>query len=330
MSDDIPLQRDEVERELIRIVRDDLFGGSDRPIPLDEPLGPSGVGLDSLGVLQFVTAVEARFGIDLPDDFLAARAALSFGELVDFVAASSPTREPQEAPLAPDLTVPPPHHRMESLHHRLEAHGLPGRLLWKAAQLAWPATRFLFARSQHFIVERSLQGAERVLVEPPPSVTVHEGVPDDADLSGLWPVYVHERHRRHVEQWLREGAWALAAVEGGRVVALDLLTAEGSDEVELRPDRLACWGHSLYEAPDVRGRGIGLALIAHSLRSGYEHGFAVQLALVRDDNTPMLAACTQLLGFRTVGTASRTRLLGATRWSWEFEGSTGRGRRLTL
>jgi hypothetical protein len=51
---------------------------------------------------------------------------------------------------------------------------------------------------------------------------------------------------------------------------------------------------------------------------------------VRDDNRPMLAACTQLLGFQTIGTATRIRVLGLMHWSWEVEGHKGRGHRLTL
>jgi hypothetical protein len=44
----------------------------------------------------------------------------------------------------------------------------------------------------------------------------------------------------------------------------------------------------------------------------------------------MLAAATQLLGFRSIGTASRLRLLGLTRWSWDISGRRGRGGKLVL
>lgn len=330
MSGDAVLPRDHVEHEVVRILRDDVLGGSDRSTPLDAPLGQIGVALDSLAIVQLVTAIEAAFGVELPDDVLANRGSLSLGELVDLVAGSSPEREPAATPPALDLTLPPPHHRMERLRHRLEARGLPGQLLWTAARLAWPPARFMFARSRHFILERPVRASEQAMVEPPPGVTLQEGIPAGADLSGLWPDFVEKRSRRLVERWLREGAWSLAALEGERVVALDLLSAAGYDEIELRAERLACWGLYLVEAPAVRGRGIGLALLAYSLQSASDRGFCAQLTSVRDDNRPMIAACMQILGFRRLGTATRTRMLGATRWSWEVEGRTGRGRRLTL
>ena len=114
------------------------------------------------------------------------------------------------------------------------------------------------------------------------------------------------------------------------MVALDLLSTTGYDEIKLRAERSACWGLYLVEAPAVRGRGIGLALLAYSLQSASEQGFRAQLTSVHEANRPMLAACMQLLGFRTLGTATRTSVLGATRWSWDVEGWKGRGRRLLL
>lgn len=324
------VRRKDVERELVDLVRDDLLGGTDRPIQLDEPLGQSGVGLDSLGVLQLVTAIEAEFGIAVPDDFLTSHGSVTLAEIVDFVTASAPVREPKTVPPVQDPTAPPVHHRMERLRDDLEGYGLAGRLLWGAALFVWPAVRFTFSRSRHVILERSVQAVGQAPVESPVGVALHDGIPAGADLSILWPDFLRARSRRSVEKWLRKGAWALTAVEGERVVGLDLLSSTGSDEVELRADRLACWGHSLYEAPAMRGRGIGLALLSYSLLSASERGFRSQLALVRDDNRPMLAACTQLLGFQTIGTATRTRVLGLMHWSWEAEGHKGRGRRLTL
>jgi hypothetical protein len=44
----------------------------------------------------------------------------------------------------------------------------------------------------------------------------------------------------------------------------------------------------------------------------------------------MLAASTQLLGFRIIGSARRLRILGLTRWSWQIRGQRGRGSRLAL
>ena len=44
----------------------------------------------------------------------------------------------------------------------------------------------------------------------------------------------------------------------------------------------------------------------------------------------MLAASTQLLGFRIIGSARRMQVIGVTRWSWQIRGQRGRGSRLVL
>jgi GNAT superfamily N-acetyltransferase len=112
-------------------------------------------------------------------------------------------------------------------------------------------------------------------------------------------------------------------------VAFDLISATGDDEVDVtRPD--GCYGFFLTEARDVRGRGIGLALVAYSFNVARERGFRVQLTHVWEGNTAMLAAATQLLGFRPIGTSRRMRIAGLTRWSWQVEGKRRSGRRLLL
>jgi GNAT superfamily N-acetyltransferase len=128
---------------------------------------------------------------------------------------------------------------------------------------------------------------------------------------------------------VREGAIALVAVDRNRIVALDLLSATGEEEVEVEQPG-ACFGYWLTEAPAARGRGIGLALVAYSLVVARERGFRTQVTWVAEDNSAMLAAATQLLGFRSIGTASRLRLLGLTRWSWDVRGRRGRGGQLVL
>jgi GNAT superfamily N-acetyltransferase len=128
---------------------------------------------------------------------------------------------------------------------------------------------------------------------------------------------------------LRKGVIVLVAAEEKRIVALDLLSPAGEEEVQIARG-YACYGYWLAEAPAARGRGIGLSLLAYSLRFARERGFRTQLTYVADTDTLMLAAATQLLGFRPIGTARRLRVLGLTSWSWEVDGRRRRGRRLVL
>jgi GNAT superfamily N-acetyltransferase len=80
----------------------------------------------------------------------------------------------------------------------------------------------------------------------------------------------------------------------------------------------------------VRGRGIGLALLAASLPYTRDLGFSRQATIVLERNRPMIAAATQLLGFTVGGCAQRSELLGRVHWSWQRHGSTCSGPRLVI
>jgi GNAT superfamily N-acetyltransferase len=125
------------------------------------------------------------------------------------------------------------------------------------------------------------------------------------------------------------GAIALVACSGGWVVAVDLLSGSEGLDVEVSSPG-ASFGFLLAEARTARGQGIGLALADYSFGVARELGFRTQLTHVWKGNTAMLAAATQLLGFRIVGNARRTRILGITRWSWQILGERGHGSRLVL
>lgn len=320
------MRREGSRQEILRIVREELLFGSERPIPPDAPLGELGVGLDSLALVKLLTAVEATFGVDVPDDVWTARGPLSVDDLAEIVT-EAPKRED-----AVDTTEQPTllRGRMERAERALAGGGPAHRAAWAALRLVAPAKQFALGYSRTFVLERSLDDVGAMPVEPPPGIVLRLYAPEDeAGLSGLWPAFAERHARRFLRRSLREGAIALLAAEGNRIVALDLLSATGEDEVEVI-EADACFGYWLAEAPAARGRGIGLALVAYSLGVARERGFGAQLTWVAQDNTAMLAAATQLLGFRSIGTASRLRVLGLTRWSWDVRGRRGRGRRLVL
>ena len=127
--------------------------------------------------------------------------------------------------------------------------------------------------------------------------------------------------------WWRVGP-ALAD-RGWRVVAVDLLSGSGGLDVEVDTPG-ACFGFLLTEARRARGRGVGLALAAHSFSVARERGFRTQHTHVWKGNAAMLAAATQLLGFTIIGNARRLRVIGITRWSWQIRGQRASGARLVL
>jgi acyl carrier protein/GNAT superfamily N-acetyltransferase len=321
------MSREAAQEEILRILREEVLLGSERSIPLDAPLGELGLGLDSLGLVKLLTAIEATFAIDLPDDIWIARGPLSVADLADLVAAA-PERE---APAPVEVRAPSViRGRMETAEHALAGGGVAHRATWAVLRMLAPVKQFAFAYGRNFVLERRVDDITTAPIKPPPGIDLRRYSPgDEGRLAGLWPAFAERHGRRFLGQSLREGAIALVAADGSRIVALDLLSGTGDEEVEVEQPN-ACFGYWLTEAPAARGRGIGLAVVAYSLLVARECGFRAQLTWVAEDNTAMLAAATQLLGFRSIGTASRLRLLGQTRWSWDIHGRRGRGGQLVL
>jgi acyl carrier protein len=317
--------REATQEQILRLVRDELLFGTERPIPHDAPLGELGVGLDSLALVRLLTAVEADFGVDIPDDVWTDRGPLSISDLAEIVT-EAPKQEAVVVAAEPTLV----RGRMERAESALAEGGVAHRAAWAGVRLLGPVKQFAFGYSRNFVLERRLDDLAGMQVEPPPGIALRAYAPEDeGSLAGLWPGFADRHGRTFLRRSLQEGATALIAAEGSRIVALGLLSVTGEEEVDVaRSD--ACYGYWLTEAPAARGRGIGLALVAYSLRVAREHGFRAQLTWVAEDNTAMLAAATQLLGFRSIGTASRLRVLGLTRWSWQVGGRRGRGKRLVL
>jgi acyl carrier protein len=321
------LSKAAVEQEITRIVRDELLLGSDRPIPGDKALGEIGIGLDSLALVNLLSAVENGFGVELSDDIWTERGPLTLNDLVDVVD-GMPQATGARAPNGRVADFK--HGRMEGVELALRRRGWAGRAAWVAVRIAAPPARFVFSGARYLLLERALDDDAAVRFPPPPGVELRPYRPEDeAGLAGLWAPYEDRGRRRALERHLEEGAVALVAVEGRRIVGLDLLSAKGDEDVEVdRPD--VCYAFALSEAPSVRGRGVGLALADHSFRVAVERGFRAQVTYVWEGNAPMLAAATQLLGFRQIGSGRRRRVLGVKRWRWEVDGQPGSGPRVRL
>jgi len=75
-----------IERELVHHLREHVLLGSDRAIDLDRPLGPA-IGLDSLGLMEFLAAIEERFDVEFPDTLWTDRRDFTLRRLADYLVA---------------------------------------------------------------------------------------------------------------------------------------------------------------------------------------------------------------------------------------------------
>lgn len=83
------MSRSRVERDVIALLRERAFAGSDRPIRPDDRLGADGLGLDSLAMVEFVVAFEKRFKVTVPDDVWAAAEELRVSHFIERAAGAA-------------------------------------------------------------------------------------------------------------------------------------------------------------------------------------------------------------------------------------------------
>ena len=318
---------EEVLAEVTRIVRGATGIGPARELPPEEPLGA--LGLDSLALVNAVAAVEAAFGSELPDALWEDRGVISIASLAAAVAVPATgalrTRHSGSAPTAPEQ---PGVSRVELLFQQLEARGAAGRAASGALHRAVILAHWTRAHQPCVVLARDLAG-ELPDVRLPAGVTVarYDGVSDEP-LAGMWTATQAVRMRAHLRRRMNAGIHCLAAWEGGRIVAYDLLGPDGAEDVTTSPG--TCFGLNLYERREARGRAIGLGLLAASLSYTRDLGFARQATIVLERNRPMIVAATQLLGFAVAGHAERSEVFGRVRWSWQRHGSTCSGPRLVI
>jgi acyl carrier protein/GNAT superfamily N-acetyltransferase len=320
-------ERIDVLAEISALVREAV--GLDPLRELDPAAPLSTFGLDSLALVNAVSAVEEAYAVELPDDVWEDRRGVTLEVLSEAVEGLEAVRVPAPAvPAGPGEQ--PGVSRLEGVYAKLEARGAAGTLAARVLDGSVAAVRRVLSRHEVVVMLHDL-AAPAIPLGPPAGVTIDVLAPGEADASAFataWPAAQASRFRRRLQRRLDAGATCLAARENGRIVAYILLSAEGDEETRTSPG--TCFALDLYEGREVRGRGIGLALLAASVETCRALGFERQAGVVLGRNRPMIAASTQLLGFAVAGRAQRRELLGLRRWRWELSGTRGSGRLLRV
>jgi acyl carrier protein len=83
------MNRDAIEREIAGLLREHILLGSDREVDFDATLGPE-VGLDSLGLMEFLGILEEKFSVEFPDTLWSDRRQFTLGSLVDYLDTTRP------------------------------------------------------------------------------------------------------------------------------------------------------------------------------------------------------------------------------------------------
>lgn len=295
--------------EAVRLVLDVVSGqdpdGEARELPLQATLAE--VGFDSLALVSVVTGLESVVDKSFPDELWEHRPSLRIVDLVDAV--ERLTEAPQQGAAASAASPSP------------AASPLAGA----ARRLPWR----LYSRLDAVLLARPLE-TDLPRPAPPPGIVLRRAVArDDPSLVELWPLRHRRAAHRRLRAWREAGYIPLAAFAGDSAVALDWLHDSDRDARVVTADG-SCLGIDLRLREGLDDRGVGVALLAYGLRVARDEGYTRRAAYVDRENHRMRTACTALLGYRHVGTAYRTVLLGRTRWTWQRDGRAGTGPLLVL
>lgn len=83
------MTQDIVEAKILAILARVAPRPAERTVLLEKPLGPGGLGLDSLAVVEFVTSTEAAFDVEFPDDFWTGKGPVTISDMVAYISGTN-------------------------------------------------------------------------------------------------------------------------------------------------------------------------------------------------------------------------------------------------
>lgn len=323
------MTRDEAAQYVVGTLRRTVWlGNASRTASLDQPLGSDGIGLDSLGVVEFLSELEGSLNLRFPDEFWS-RGPRTLGDIVEFVAATTDGARAPSASPAPVVT-PASGATASEVGAAFREHGFWRGIGWVVTRVAERYGRGLYVRQRQLLLERDLTTTLPPVVPGAVPLEFRAAQPSDAAglrASGFWPASRAERWVGRFADRFAGGHHCFVALHQGQIVGIDWISGKHADtaliglRVEMRPG--TCVGENLMEHRAFRHRGVGLALLTYSLQQARKMGYARQVTLVSAWNRRMLVTAIQLMGFRQAGELVTTWRLGRPRTAWRFDGPQG-------
>jgi acyl carrier protein/GNAT superfamily N-acetyltransferase len=324
-----------IEEEVLKILRLRSLAGSTRDVCLDQPLGATGLGLDSLGLVQFVSSLEKLFGMEIPDDIWFEKGLLTVRDFVEII------RQGRTEKVAPAYrsvedtleTLPVNASYLRRIREAFSHAGVRGGIQWTWGRGIRKMRPLLYQPVNHVILLHDLTTGRPSIGPLHDGLTIRE-TPflSDNEVADLWPRHERRAMMRLMQRRARAGYICLTAWMGDEIVGIDWLSLSGdydpSTGLEIRTTDGCCYAMNLYEK--YRGKGIGLALLAASLEEGRRRGCTSQVTIVRESNMRMMSVATQMFGFRQIGSIRTHRVLGKATSTWKKNGQENRNSAVTL
>ncbi|NUM72814.1 hypothetical protein HUU40_00490 [candidate division KSB1 bacterium] len=324
------MDRINVEHEVISTLRHCVLNGSDRKIPPTESLGQHGIGLDSLALLEFIIALEKKFGIRFSNGFWTQRGELNLQNVVNEIMAAaapvSPVRQKLNAPSGKTELID-----NSTIAQTTGERGFLQRLARLARRLLFVLSRYIYERERFVILFRQIFESPSPLYSSSLDLTfrVVKHVDDLARLDGFWAPLKSRKKMAIFKKRFLKGCICLTAAKNDKIIGIDWLSETGDHEpltgLTIRARQGACYAFDLDEHRHYKGKGVGLALLAYSLAETQKRGFHSQVAIVSSRNLKMLSAATALFGFKKCGHIITTRIFRKPKSTWRAGGKSGRG-----
>ncbi len=180
--------RTDIAREMISLLRDTSPAGNHSDVSPDSPLGEQGLGLDSLALVKFITAVENQFDIEIPDEIWIDRGRLTLDDVIDVVAElQSPdltaTRRIEIQPA--ELAALSPRKKAATV---IQKRGVFRAVGWMARRIMQRLLRTIYEKSVFYVLAFDLTDQALPSYTPPVEITFGTATLDDTDaVRGIWP-----------------------------------------------------------------------------------------------------------------------------------------------
>jgi acyl carrier protein/GNAT superfamily N-acetyltransferase len=337
------MNKNEVEREIIQIIRQKILSGSDREINLQDPIGELGLGLDSLALVEFITAIENRYQIELSDKIWTDREQLTLQYFIDLIIESNSADSPiikTSSPLSSqsNLIAMSRYAKFKQVIH--EGGWLKG-IIWASSRFIGNILEIFYEYETRYILSFNL--LENKLPSYSSSLKIDLSVATLSDSTALnefltsYSFRTADNKKMTIDifrQRMDSGYTGLVAWYQSKIIGIDWLSNVGYNcpftGLKIMWPKEFCYAMELYEHKKYQGQGVGLALLAFSLVEAKKKGYSTQITLVRAKNIKMLSAAIHFFSFRKIGEVHTIRIFRRPFSKWQIGKNSGRGGILLL
>jgi len=329
------VNRIDIEQQVLTILNDKSFGLSGREISLAMPLGQEGLGLDSLALVGFITELENRFDIEIPETIWVEKRGLTLIDLIDLIADSKAGKTTQT-----EKTKSPPlieHHMTLGEKWRTAARekGFFASLIFVAGKLLIRIKKLIYHTDKLYILQFDLGSQEIPKFDRIEDLYLRRASAEDSDMIlDFWPPSQREYKLGRFKKRLEEGYMCFIGITDNNIVAIDWVTDREDYEpmtgLNVNLQSGSCYGLDLSEHVRYKNRGYGLATLLYCMEATKEMGYKKHYTIVHAENEKMLLTSIQLIGYSKAGEINTRRIFNRPSSTWELHGTHGEGRILVL